>query len=105
MTSTTPIEVSVGAPGEREAKRISRALVEDRLAAGTRLSGGPSHYHWEGRIYDEEYWTVTAFTVEERFEALCERVSELHSDDLPGITYTDIDGTDEFLGWIREETR
>jgi periplasmic divalent cation tolerance protein len=105
MTSTTHIAVDIGTPGRREAERLSRAIVEDRLAAGTRLTGGPSHYRWEGRIYDEEYWTVTAFTVEELFEALRERVSELHSDDLPGITYTEIGGTEEFLGWIREETR
>jgi uncharacterized protein involved in tolerance to divalent cations len=101
----THIAVDVGAPGEREAKRISRAIVEERLAAGTRLAGGPSHYHWEGRIYDEEYWTVTAFTVEEHFDALCDLVRDLHSDALPGITYTEIGGTEEFLGWITDETR
>ena len=101
----THISVDVGVPGEREAERISRALVEERLAAGTRLTVGPSHYWWDDEVYDEEYWTITAFTVEERFEALRELVDELHSDDLPGVTYTEIGGTDEFLGWITEETR
>ena len=101
----THIAVDIGVPGEREAERLSRALVEERLVAGTRLTGGPSHYWWEGEVEDEEYWTVTAFTVEELFEDLCNLVRDLHSDDLPGITYTGIDGTDEFLGWIADETR
>ncbi|MFC5971835.1 divalent-cation tolerance protein CutA [Halomarina salina] len=101
----THIAVEIGTPDEREAEDISMALVEERLVAGTRLTSGPSHYHWEGAVYDEEYCSITAFTLEEHFEALCEVVRDLHSDDLPGITYTDIDGTDEFLQWITDETR
>lgn len=96
----TYIAVSIGVPDEADAQRLSRALVENRIAAGTRTSSGVSHYRWEGEIHEQMYWTVTAFTMSSQLELLYDLVFVQHDDDLPGITYTEIDATDEFLQWI-----
>ncbi|MFW5974519.1 MAG: divalent-cation tolerance protein CutA, partial [Natrialbaceae archaeon] len=88
---TTFLAVRIGVPGEERAHELSRALVEKRLAAGTRTSSGLSHYRWEGEIHERTYWTVTAFTTASNLDALYDLVAERHSDDLPGITHTEID--------------
>lgn len=96
----TYIAVNIGVPDEADAHRLSQALVENRIAAGTRTSSGVSHYRWENEIHERMYWTVTAFTMSSQLEQLYELVFVHHGDDLPGITHTEIDASDEFLQWI-----
>jgi periplasmic divalent cation tolerance protein len=98
------IAVSIGVPDKADARELSRTLVEERIAAGTRTASGLSHYRWEGEVHERTYWTVTAFTTESRLDALYEHVGERHEDDLPGITYTEIEASDEYLDWIDEQT-
>ncbi|MFC7193437.1 hypothetical protein ACFQL4_00305 [Halosimplex aquaticum] len=38
-------------------------------------------------------------------ELLYDLVDEGHPDELPGVTYTEIDARDEFLAWIDDQTR
>lgn len=100
----THIAVSIGVPDESDAHELSRALVENHVAAGTRTASGISHYRWEGEVHERTYWTVTAFTTEDCLDALYEFVCDQHDDDLPGITYTEIDASDDYLDWIDEGT-
>lgn len=101
---TTFLAVQIGVPGEEDAHELSRALVEERLAAGTRTASGLSHYRWKGEIHERTYWTVTAYTTADHLEALYDLVYERHDDELPGITYTEIDASDEYLEWIDAQT-
>jgi len=98
------LAVRIGVPDEAAAHRLSRTLVEERIAAGTRLSSGTSHYWWEGSVQERVYWTVTAFTTSDHLGALYDLVDDDHSDDLPGITHTEIDARDEYLAWIDRHT-
>ena len=76
-----------------------------RIVAGTRMSSGTSHYWWDGSVNEREYWTITAFTTADHLEALAELLDDEHPDELPGVTYTEIDASDEYLAWIEAETR
>jgi periplasmic divalent cation tolerance protein len=100
----TYLAVSVGMPAEADARQLSRALVEERVAAGTRISEGPSHYRWEGEVHERRYWTVVAFTTDDQLERVYDLVGEHSEDDLPGVTYSEIDASDEYLEWIDEQT-
>lgn len=101
---TAVVAVSIGVSSEPGARELSRALVEERLAAGTRTASGLSHYRWEGEIHERTYWTVTAYTTATHLEALYDLVYQRHEDDLPGITYAEIDASDEYLEWIEAQT-
>lgn len=57
-----------------------------------------------GKIHERHYWTVTAFTTTDELPPLYELVERSHSDDLPGITYTEIDASEEYLDWTGEQT-
>lgn len=98
------LAVRIGVPNEADAHQLSRVLVEERVAAGTRISSGMSHYWWDGSVHERMYWTITAFTTTEQLDLLYELVTRAHDDELPGITYSEIDASDEYLDWIDDQT-
>lgn len=89
-----------------EAKSIGRALVEERLAACVNVVPGMvSVYRWEGALEEAEEAVLIAKTRVALFEALTERVGELHDYDNPCVVRLDIvAGRRPFLDWIAGET-
>lgn len=90
-----------------EAKRIGRALVEERLAACTNiLPGMTSFYWWQGKIDEGQETVLIAKTREELVERLTARVKALHSYSVPCIVALPmIGGNPDFLKWIEDETQ
>lgn len=99
----THLAVSIGVPDEGDAHDLSRTLVEERVAAGTRISRGRSHYRWNGAVHERTDWTVIAFTTDDRLDAVYDLVGEVTEDDLPGVTYRAISASDEYLQWIHSQ--
>ncbi|MCL1985696.1 MAG: divalent-cation tolerance protein CutA [Betaproteobacteria bacterium] len=100
------IMVYVTAADADEARRIARALVEERLAACANILGRvESVYRWAGEVQSAEETAFLAKTTEDRFEALAARVRELHSYELPCVVAVPlVRGEAGFLDWIREST-
>ena len=90
-----------------EAKKIARALVEERLAACTNIMAGhESIYHWQGKIETAREVAVILKTRANLFEALKDRVLALHSYECPCVVAMPIEkGHQAFLEWIESETR
>ena len=90
-----------------EARRIAKALVEERLAACVNIIGRiESVYHWEGEVQFAGEAALIAKTTEDCFDALVERIRELHSYELPCIVAVPLaQGEAAFLGWIRDNVR
>jgi periplasmic divalent cation tolerance protein len=87
---------------EEEARRIGRALIEERLAACANVLGGVvSIYRWQGAV-QEDRETVLIFKTSAALAAqAAERVKALHSYDLPCIVTLPISGGNPaFLAWI-----
>lgn len=93
-------------PDMDSAKGIARDLVEHRLAACVNLLPQVrSVYRWEGQIEEAEEVMLIIKTSAPRFEALRERVTELHGYKVPEIIALDIrDGLPAYLAWIHAET-
>jgi periplasmic divalent cation tolerance protein len=93
-------------PSEEEAKRIGRALVEERLAACVNILGAcHSIYRWQGEI--EEAGEVAAIfkTRAAAAEALIARLAALHSYDVPATVAWPIGaGHKAYLDWVEGET-
>ncbi len=96
------IEVTVSAPTEEDAEQLSRRLLEQELVAGTRITVGTSHYKWEGEIEENTYWNINAYTVSERKGDIIESVERVHPDDCPIITFSTVDGNENFVQWVNE---
>jgi len=101
------IIVLVTCSSEEEAVKISKALVEDRLAACVNLiSPVRSIYRWEGKIWDEREWLLMIKTRKERFKEIKTKVKALHSYSVPEIIALPIiEGSSSYLGWLLEMTQ
>jgi periplasmic divalent cation tolerance protein len=100
------ILVYMTAGSDDEARRIGRALVEEKLAACVNiLPGMESIYRWEGRVESAAETVIIAKTREPLFDKLAERVRGLHSYSCPCvIAWPLTHGAPAYLDWIREST-
>src|SRR4030066_1283743 len=100
------IVVLVTCGSEEEALKISRSLVEERLAACVNLiSPVRSIYRWEGKIWDEKEWLLMIKTQRKRFKEIETKVKSLHSYSVPEIIALPIiAGSSSYLDWLAEMT-
>src|SRR5690606_4089185 len=98
--------VYMTAASVEEARRIGRALVEERLAACVNLIEGlRSIYRWEGAIEEGNEVVMIAKTTAGRLGSLIERVRALHSYSVPCVVALPIEaGNPAFMNWIVAET-
>ena len=103
---TTPLLCLSTCPDAETAARLARALVEERLAACVnRLPGARSTYRWQGEIHDDAEVLLLIKTTRERFDALRDRLAELHPHEVPELVALEIaDGLPSYLGWLARET-
>jgi periplasmic divalent cation tolerance protein len=94
-------------PDAESAAKISRALVEERLAACvSRVAGTTSVYRWRGRIHEDPEMLLLIKTTRERIEALRARLVELHPHETPELIALEIvAGHVPYLDWLREQTQ
>ena len=109
MSDSEAAVVSVYATfgSDEEARRIARRLVEERLAACANLLA-PCHsiYRWQGRIEEAAEVPVIFKTRAVTAPALIERLSELHSYDVPAAVVWPIEKTlPDYARWIAEEVK
>lgn len=90
-----------------EAKRIGRALVEERLVACVNiLPGATSLYRWEGAVHEDAETVFFAKTRAELVDAVVARVTDLHGYDVPCVVALPIEaGNPDYLRCIAAETQ
>lgn len=100
----SPLVVLMTAPDIDQARRIARALVEERLAACCNILGGvESIYRWEGAVETAAEVLAIIKTSNAKFPDLERRIRELHPYDVPEILAMPvIAGSDNYLRWIAE---
>ncbi|MCX6898484.1 MAG: divalent-cation tolerance protein CutA [Verrucomicrobia bacterium] len=94
--------VFVTAGSRPEARRIARALLEQRLVACANIVPGvESHYWWKGKIDHAREWLLVMKTRRNRFRAVERAVKELHSYQVPEIIALPlVAGQADYLQWI-----
>jgi periplasmic divalent cation tolerance protein len=99
--------VYMTAASTEEARRIGRALVEERLAACANvIPGMTSFYWWQGKIDEGQETVLIAKTREDLVAPLTQRVKALHSHSVPCVVALPIlGGNPDYLEWIAGETR
>ncbi len=91
----------------REARRIARALVSERLAACVNVVPGvTSIYRWEGRVETGREVLLLVKSRAALSRRLAARVRGLHSYRVPEtVTVPIVAGNPDYLRWVRESTR
>jgi len=88
----------VTAPPEA-AEQIARRLVEERLAACVNAVDCTSTYRWEGAVHEDAERLLLAKTTDDRYDALAERVRQLHPHDVPCIERIEDEPVADFAAW------
>lgn len=99
--------VLITTPNEDEAVKISKVLVEEKLAGCINiLKDIRSIYSWQDKIEDEPEVLMIVKTKSELFEELEKRVKSLHSYTVPEIIGIKIKrGSESYLNWLSEVTK
>lgn len=99
--------VLVTTPSLEEARRIARAVLEQKLAACANLVPGvQSLFWWEGRLEEAEESLMVLKTKEEALPRLIEEIKALHSYTVcEVIGLPIIQGNRAYLDWIEETVR
>ena len=94
--------VYVTYPSHEDAQRVSRAVIEARLAACANVfSAHQSLYWWDGAVQEDGEVAVIYKTTEAGFAALKDKIIALHPYDVPCIVAVPIEkGHQPFLDWV-----
>jgi periplasmic divalent cation tolerance protein len=92
---------------EADAERLSRALVDARLAACvTILPGARSIYHWQGAVEENTECLLLIKSSRELFPALQAEIEKLHSYAVPEVLALPVvAGSDNYLNWLKASLR
>jgi periplasmic divalent cation tolerance protein len=101
------IVIFVTTSSKEEAQKIGGNLVELKLAACANiLSPIQSIFHWQGKVCDEQEVLMILKSVKNNLDIIIEKVKQLHSYEVPEIIALPIiAGSEEYLSWIKEETK
>ncbi|MDH5390545.1 MAG: divalent-cation tolerance protein CutA [Candidatus Bathyarchaeota archaeon] len=97
------VVVIITTPNKEEAVKIVRSLLKERLIACANILGPVSSlFWWQGKIDEENEFLVFMKSHKNLFERLSERVTEIHSYDVPEIIALPIiEGSPPYLDWLR----
>jgi periplasmic divalent cation tolerance protein len=91
----------------KEADRISKVLVEKRLAACVNIIKDiRSIFFWKGKLSDEKEVLLIAKSKKKNFERIEKEVKKLHSYEVPEIIGLPIlMGSEDYLDWVDKESK
>jgi len=100
------LSIYITAKDEAEAGKISKALVEEKLAACVNMHPVKSVYWCQGQIEHDNEVALLVKTKAELADEVIRRVKELHSYEVPCIVCYRIEkGNSDYLKWIEESTK
>ena len=84
----------------KEAKTISKALLEKKLVACANIHQIESMYWWQGKIQEGTEAVIIAKTNENNYEKVKQEVKKLHSYDTPCIIKLNAEANKEYSDWV-----
>lgn len=101
------IVVFVTAASLSQAKKISGALIKNKIAACVNIIKGiESVFFWEGKVNSQKEVLLIIKTERSRFDLLKKVIKSLHSYSVPEIiSLSIVSGDKKYLRWISESVR
>jgi periplasmic divalent cation tolerance protein len=106
MTDKLVVLVTCGSA--KEARRIARAVVEQKLAACVNIldTRVQSIYRWKGKVESAREFLLVIKTSRRRLATLQKKIEQLHRYDVPEIIALPIvAGAPSYLAWITESVQ
>lgn len=101
------IVVLITAKNKREANKISKSLLDDKLiACANVIDGIDSLFWWKGKVCREKEVLLVIKSTKSKFKKIVSAVKNIHSYDVPEIIALPIiDGNPDYLKWIKDSTK
>jgi periplasmic divalent cation tolerance protein len=97
------VETTIGSP--EEARRLARALVEEKLAACVQISQITSHYMWQEREQEETEYRLRLKTRASLWPRIEDFIRQAHPYDVPQLIFYELSGASaDYQAWVFEET-
>lgn len=98
--------VFVAASSRREAEKIGRAVVDEKLAACvTIIPAASSIFRWQGKVQKNREALLLLKTTGERYSSLEKAIRSRHSYQVPEILAVRIEnGFNQYIEWVGKET-
>lgn len=101
-----PKLIYITTPTKKEAEKIARVLVEEKLAACVNVFPIESIYQWQEKIEKQKEVALIVKTKTKLVAKIIKRVKKLHSYEVPCIISLPIEKAEQkFLNWIEGVTR
>jgi len=103
--SDTPLLAFTTLGSTEDARRLVRALVDERVVAcGTIVPGATSIFWWQEMVQEEAEVVVLLKTMASRWEALADAVRRHHPYEVPELIAVPVGrGLDAYLAWLARE--
>lgn len=89
-----------------EARLISSAMVDKKLAACSQISEIESFYHWNGSVQNEKEYRIMFKADAKNYNAIENLIKKMHSYDLPAIHGVLIDEISQpYQTWVIENSK
>jgi periplasmic divalent cation tolerance protein len=95
--------IYITAPSIAEAEKISKILIDTRLAACTNIFPIKSMYLWENEMKDEKEVVLIAKTLHPNYELIKEEVKKIHSYKIPCVLMIKAEVNKEYYDWIKSQ--
>ncbi len=88
----------------KEAKRIGKKLIEEKLIACANIFPIESLYKWNGKVQDGKEAVLLCKTRDGYYGDVARRVTEMHSYDVPAIIKINAGVNKSYGDWLYKET-
>ena len=89
-----------------EARKLTKSLVEQKLAACAQISEIESFYTWDKEVQNDQEFRIMFKTTKDKYKDVEKAILKIHSYDLPAIYAVDVDELYKPYGdWINESIK
>ena len=90
----------------KEARKLAKTLVEQKLVACTQISDIESFYNWENNVQNDQEFRIMFKTTKNKYKDVERAILKIHSYDLPAIYAVDVDELHKPYGdWINKSLK
>ena len=90
----------ISSESKKDIDRISENLIKKKLIAGCLITKGPSKFWWKKKIVKMNYYNANCFSLTRNKAKIIREVEGASSEEVPIISFVEIDGNKKFLRWI-----